>query len=512
MIPELYKECLDSNPNYLWIEPTNRCNARCIYCHHHYRNFGMDMSPEIYSKIRDNVLDDVKKVTLTGYGEPLIADIFDEMFQDCIDRKIQVGIITNGTLLQKTEILERLAKAGAIVCLSIDGACAQTYEKLRPGIKWNRMLDVLSRMKRVLEAHGEESGLIFNMNFVGMKQNIRELPDVIVLAHEYKVREVSVLPLQHEHYFDKVKGESLYDSPELVTRSYLKALELANRYGVILTVPYFFKEMFLQGKGSKGGLKIALSRLIGKARYAMIQLRKKGPFSFVKRLASSPAPKPKAGAIFCSMPWEASYFEASGIVYPCCAGDEKLGNLNDSTWDEIWNGIPYRNLRRTIHGWNPSALCRYCPLFFGINGGDANRYDNIFSGYRVIRLPLNSKGVMFEENFYPVEFKKDGSSSHVWMAKNGRIILPMIQNARFLRLITSPRFPMNKINPGMCRINGGEIEYFDNSCQNIHLPLEDVKGDRIELDIEMEHTFKVDGDPRDLSLVIMDMEYLISAE
>lgn len=470
------------------------------------------MSPEVYRKIRDSVLNDVKNVTLTGYGEPLLAVIFDAMFRDCIDRKITVRVITNGILLQRTEILERLAKGGAILCLSLDGARAQTYEKIRPGIKWDGMLDILSRIKRALGIYGKESGFALNLHFVAMKQNIGELPDMVRLAHEYWANELVALPLQQEYFFEKVKGESLYDSPEEVSEAYLRALRLSNRYGIGLTVPYFFKEMVLKGKGSKGGMKVVLSGLMRKARYALIQLRKKGPFAFFKKLTSPPATKPKAGAIFCPMPWEASYFEASGIVFPCCAQGEVMGNLQVSPWTEIWNGALYRNLRRTIHGWNPTELCRYCPLFFGINGGDPNRYDNHFSRYRVKNLPLDSEGVIFEKDFYPLELKEDKSHGHIWMSKQGRLILPMIRNAKFLRLSTSPRYPMNRINPGFCRIDGGEVEYFDNSCQYIHFPLETVKGDRIELNLEMENSFKVGDDPRELSLVIMGMEYLINAE
>ncbi|MBN1902563.1 radical SAM protein [Candidatus Sumerlaeota bacterium] len=511
MNPDQYQEYSKTNPHSIWIEPTSRCNARCIHCHHHYKTFGTDMSSEVYHKIRDILLKDVRNVTLTGYGEPLMAEIFEEMFQDCIERKINVRIITNGILLPKGGTLERLAKGGATICLSIDGARAETYEKIRPGIKWEKMLDILNRIKMAVNTHGKADGFALILHFVAMKQNIDDLSDMVNLAHEYGANEVVVLPLQQEYYFEKVKGESLYDSPELVSVAYLRALERSRKYGILLTVPHFFREMIFKGKGGKQPMKTVLSGWTQKARYVLIQLRNKSASALMKKITSVRKPKSGAGVIFCNMPWEASYFEASGTVYPCCAQGEEMGNLKDSPWNEIWNGSLYKNLRRTIHGWNPASLCRYCPLFFGINGGDPNRYDHYFSQFKVKPVPLDSQGVRFQKDFFPLELKEDGSISHLWMAKKGRIVLPMIPNAVFLRLITSPRFPMNKINPGYCRVNGREIQYFDNSCQNIHLPLEDVKEDRIELDIEMEHAFKVGDDLRDLSLVIMGMEYLTNA-
>ncbi|MBF0290229.1 MAG: SPASM domain-containing protein [SAR324 cluster bacterium] len=58
----------------------------------------------------------------------------------------------------------------------------------------------------------------------------------------------------------------------------------------------------------------------------------------------------------------------NGDVVPCCYdldGKERLGNINENTIEEIWNGKKYKNLRKRvnealIHPENEPELCKGC--------------------------------------------------------------------------------------------------------------------------------------------------------
>lgn len=501
-------DTVESGPSYIWIEPTTRCNIRCLYCDHHYKNFGQDMPIAVYEKIRANVLDNVRDAILTGYGETFLAKNWDMISDDCIRRGVSITAISNGTLLGNENLLSRIVRSDVNLYLSIDGVRDETHSHLRPGAEWKKMLETLERIKRAAEKAGSERRFSLGFNFVAMKRNIADLPDMVRLAARYNAREVFVFPLSREDQMRKVSGESLHDSPELVSPAYLSALSLAAKTGVSLYVPPSFREMILLGKERGNGLNGKLLYQWRKLRRGIISLRQKGLLPTLQRFFKGHGPRGKAGISLCTYPWRAAYFDASGSVFPCCFKVESVGDLNREEWSDIWNNALYKNLRRTIHGWNPTSLCRYCSLPFGVNGGDEHYYEKYFGKFRREVVPLNADGVNFGEGFHELEFLPDGSPSHHWMSRRARLTLPKKNDARFLRLTTSPRYPFNIINPGRCVINGGRTEFFDNTCADINLPISDAAGGCIEIDFEMEYTHKVGDDPRELSINIQRLEYL----
>src|SRR3954471_22897359 len=100
-------------PDELQIEVTGSCNLRCRMCLVRYRapidrvSGSMDISRFI------DLLDElpsIRRLTLQGLGEPLLAPDFLEMIEAARSRGIQVGFNSNGTLLTR-EKCERLVAA-----------------------------------------------------------------------------------------------------------------------------------------------------------------------------------------------------------------------------------------------------------------------------------------------------------------------------------------------------------------------------------------------------------------
>ena len=65
---------------------------------------------------------------------------------------------------------------------------------------------------------------------------------------------------------------------------------------------------------------------------------------------------------FCMMPWVHMHFWPNGAVYPCCLSDSTLsmGNTNQCSVPEIWNGEPLRELRRNMLSGEPNRACQRC--------------------------------------------------------------------------------------------------------------------------------------------------------
>ncbi|MCX7001424.1 MAG: SPASM domain-containing protein [Candidatus Sumerlaeota bacterium] len=345
----------------------------------------------------------MKVVDLIGYGEPLIVSIFNRILEDCIRKKILVYTTTNGLLLTNEAVLSRLAEAKVQLALSIDGARLETFEFVQPFFPWKKMLTILQKVKDRIDGDKREKrhgGITRRFVFVAMRHNISDLPEMVRLAARYGARDIYVLPLMDEEHLEKVRGQSLFHEPELVYRVYKEVLPLSVRLGVNLTIPPSFMQIFPEhGLESPDGVwhKIAIlsRRLWFLKLWAHRRMRHLIHFEwgcllkalgrFARRVTGLGVlfrRKTRLGCPLCLYPWNDSFFRADGKVIPCCVGTP-LGDLKSQSWEDIWNGSLYRNLRRTIHGWNPTSMCRYCGYIHGINGGDEIFYIKYFAHFRL---------------------------------------------------------------------------------------------------------------------------------
>jgi radical SAM protein with 4Fe4S-binding SPASM domain len=76
-------------------------------------------------------------------------------------------------------------------------------------------------------------------------------------------------------------------------------------------------------------------------------------------------PSPYAASTDCFEPWETMMLSISGDVYPCCemasGGYRVMGNVNDHSFMDVWNGDAYRSLRATVNSETPPDFCAKCP-------------------------------------------------------------------------------------------------------------------------------------------------------
>lgn len=76
--------------------------------------------------------------------------------------------------------------------------------------------------------------------------------------------------------------------------------------------------------------------------------------------------KPK-GVFCCPQIWQRMFVHPDGVVTPCCFDakrDLKMGNINDNTVQEIWNGKKYTELRKLHKSGKffENDICRNCAL------------------------------------------------------------------------------------------------------------------------------------------------------
>src|SRR3989344_5333310 len=124
------------------IEATNLCNLDCTMCPRSEmkRPVGQ-MSIATLKRIVSQVKPFAELVYLHGLGEPLLHPQLDQMIAYVHEAGIKVGLSTNITLLTKKKS-EMLIRAGLdYLILPMEGARAETYEKIRLGASFEKVLE-----------------------------------------------------------------------------------------------------------------------------------------------------------------------------------------------------------------------------------------------------------------------------------------------------------------------------------------------------------------------------------
>ena len=91
-------------PIHIQFLPTNKCNLKCEFCSCSERNksqeIDFDKAKRIINKCKQL---GTKAVTITGGGEPLLYDKFNELIDYFSDKEIQIGLVSNGLLLDRAD-------------------------------------------------------------------------------------------------------------------------------------------------------------------------------------------------------------------------------------------------------------------------------------------------------------------------------------------------------------------------------------------------------------------------
>jgi MoaA/NifB/PqqE/SkfB family radical SAM enzyme len=309
---------LTSLPPVLQVETTTRCNLNCVFCERdRVPPGGNDLLPELIEPIV-TVSRRARETALFGYGEPLMSSRFYSLLEKV--RSARVSFTTNGLLLTEEAIAQMLRKDSRpiwTISFSIDAAHQDTYRSIRRGAS----LDRLWRNIDVLNEHKRRSGRGWPdiwINFVAMRRNVNELPELVAQAAEKGVSRIIVF---HLVVWDaSYENESLLYDPELARGAFERAAAAGARAGIAIDLP----------AAPDGNLPV-----------------------------SKPLALPR-----CYHPWSHGYIRADGTVQGCCYSDMLvMGNLREQSFAEIWNGAAYRRLRETVNR-TPPACCRTCEMRF----------------------------------------------------------------------------------------------------------------------------------------------------
>jgi short-subunit dehydrogenase/MoaA/NifB/PqqE/SkfB family radical SAM enzyme len=210
------------------VESAIACNLKCVMCPwrgmaREAENRGI-MTQAVWQAIRP-YLDRVQSVDFTGGGEPLLQPKLAEWIADAKNAGCETGFLSNGLLLVE-EKLKKILDAGINwICISMDGATAEMYNKIRVGSNFDRVCENVANIAR-LRAGKIPKTMI---NFVLMDMNTHQMEAIVQLAARLGVDQVNFKQCDvirgHEG-----KGFGLFASEETrEIRRLQKLLEKARR-------------------------------------------------------------------------------------------------------------------------------------------------------------------------------------------------------------------------------------------------------------------------------------------
>jgi radical SAM protein with 4Fe4S-binding SPASM domain len=148
-------------PSVVGIESTNNCNLECVMCPRQEMTRKIsDIDPVVFKKIIDDIKGKVEFVWLQDYGEPFLNKQIFELIKYARSQGVGTGISTNATVLTP-KIIDGIFESGLdYIIFAIDGATRETYEKIRVGAKYDK---VVENVRRFLEAKKKAGAQIFSV-------------------------------------------------------------------------------------------------------------------------------------------------------------------------------------------------------------------------------------------------------------------------------------------------------------------------------------------------------------
>lgn len=174
----------------LQVESAIACNLSCIMCPwreitKNAENRGL-MSQAVWEAIRKH-LSEVSSVDFTGGGEPLLQPKLEEWIADAKRAGCETGFLSNGLLLRKNR-LQRILEAGIDwICISMDGASPEIYNKIRVGSDFERVCENVARIAELRSGEIPRTSI----NFVLMEINFHQVEDILHLAARLGIDQVN---------------------------------------------------------------------------------------------------------------------------------------------------------------------------------------------------------------------------------------------------------------------------------------------------------------------------------
>ena len=296
-------------PKEIYLETSTICQFACIFCLNprlpSRQTLSFEKIKTIIEKFENGTL-----IDLTGYGEFLMYPEFESLVSFLTEKKIKFTFNTNGQALnkRKQDILRSSTLSSINFSLNTLNNKLHYYFSGEKSNLDNILTNIIQFVKKPRDFETSVSMVVNSQNFL-------EMTNFVKFASNNEIENVRFIPLAQN-----VEYPENFNSPDNieVVKSLQKATLLAGKLGVH---PY------------------------GIDPNAWSSVLKKAPITT------------------CTVPWRMIIIGVQGNIAACCnLPNYSLGNINEKSFEEIWNGEKATKLREAIKTGN-NSICKNCPEF-----------------------------------------------------------------------------------------------------------------------------------------------------
>lgn len=331
---------LKSKPRSITVVLTNRCNLRCQMCKV-WENV-WDMTDKNIEEIK-KIMPYLEYITWHG-GEVFLHKRFLELFDFAQECNIQQEIITNGLLIND-DIIKKMVDYNIQLTLSIDGVNEATYEKIRRGAKFSKLLKVLNDLKEYRKTR-ENTKFKMRMNTILSNENYSDLFCFLDFAHKYGINELYLFPLVFDlnNNYDLTKFVSLYTPViEYIEKNKLKLFKRAKdlNINIINTVP----DLKVFNEKIKNNFNQQNFCVNTDDNECKNYFQNEEMISYNKPVIKTDSLK----QIKCSVPWQRLRLDKVIRPHCFCKGNVNIGIIDDDfDINKLWNGEYIQAYRKMI--------------------------------------------------------------------------------------------------------------------------------------------------------------------
>lgn len=175
-----------AKPHWVYIGLSHRCTYECRMC----RVIKIAQDHELENQIAKNALLEISRwkikptIVITG-GEPLLRNDLFDIIAYAVTRDLPVEMVSNGALINQ-ELASRLIASGLKnIAISLDGAKEATHDFIRKEGAFQKAAESIKLLSAAKKKAG--GGPQLSIWTTIMKENVRELSQIIPLAREWGV-------------------------------------------------------------------------------------------------------------------------------------------------------------------------------------------------------------------------------------------------------------------------------------------------------------------------------------
>jgi len=328
-----------ARPAWLEFAPNNVCNLRCIMCAQADGVPVEVMKKADAVKLLDEILPNMTTWTPSALSEPMLANIR-LVVEKCREHEVYLNMYSNCTLLNGEKfagMADRIHK----LWISFDSNRKEVLEMLRAGADFD---EVVANMREVI-AVARDKGVPLGFVAVLVKDNLEHLDELIDFLADLGAVDarcdLRIQPMLDNAVRCRDQNVFAAFSEAEIIAALDRACARAEARGMLFHVD--MDDPYRRNVVPQAPMVREISPEI--LSVMLDEVRDRFPH-------------------FCSMATNYIKIEPNGEVYPCCRGPRELlmGNVNEQSVTEIWNGDRYREFRRRMNAHDYPDVCSTCDV------------------------------------------------------------------------------------------------------------------------------------------------------